>query len=360
MTTVLLAGGTGVVGSQVARLLGRLYPELRLLVGSRTPDSALSLLECLPNAEAVAMNVMDAEPLASLQAAPDLVVSMVNDPEDRLLFSAVRRGSAYIDITRWTERLQQSQSRLLTLTGGRCKAPVVFASSWMAATAATLARALATGLHDAELNMDILFDMHDKAGPNSTEYMDRLRTPFTVIEQGQSTLKRPFTEPRRVIFPDHGAARTYRFDAPDQFTLPVLTGARSVSARIAFDNASATESLKWLVRSPVWSLLNRPAFERTRHAILYNPGDGGVHRIMLSAHGTDDTGRSKDRQLYIRAEQGQTYLTAVGTVIQIERVLSLAGHQGAPDSVQFAEAETDPTLARRRLLDLGIELRDSP
>ncbi|MDH7942565.1 saccharopine dehydrogenase [Pseudohongiella sp. SYSU M77423] len=358
MTTVLLAGGAGVVGSQVAQLLGRLYPELRLLVGGRSPDKAVSLLGSLPNAEPITMNVVDADSLASLKAIPDLVVAMVNDPDDRLLFSAVRRGSAYIDITRWTERLQQSQSRLLALTGGQSKAPVVFASSWMAATAATLARALAEGLHDAELNMDILFDMHDKAGPNSTEYMDRLRTPFTVIEQGKSTLKRPFTEPRRVTFPDHGTARTYRFDAPDQLTLPVLTGARSVSARIAFDSPSATESLKWLVRSPVWSLLNRPAFERTRHAILYNPGDGGAHRILLTAQGRDDAGQAADRQLYIRAEQGQTYLTAVGTVIQIERVLGLAGHQKASASIQFAEAETDPALARNRLLKLGIELHD--
>jgi hypothetical protein len=357
-TLVLIVGGYGVVGGQIAQILADRNPDLGILIAGRSLEAARAKARTIPGAEPIRLDLADADPLAGLAVQPDLVLAAVNDHEqDHLLTAALRRGIAYLDITRWTDRLRDAATRLLALPAP--SALIVFASSWMASVPATLARHLSHDLAVTDaIHLDIVYALKDKAGPNSADYMDRLSIPFPVVENGSRVTKMPLTDPRPVDFPHGRTIKTYRLDTPDQITLPAITGARSVSSRIAFDHAFSTALLAGLVRSGLWGAISGRRFTALRRAMLYNPGPGDHHRILVEATGQSGNGTPLCRRLFIDDSQGQTHLTAAGAVIQAERILGRHGHAPAPPRPHFAEAETDGAIARRTLESLGIGLHD--
>ena len=227
---VLIVGGYGVVGRQIAALLASRHPGASLTLAGRSASAAQAAAREVPGAQGLRVDIAAPAPLAGLDRLPDVVVCAANDADDHLLAQAAARGIPLIDITRWTERIHSGAARLPALPGGPAvRAPIVFASSWMAGVAATLAREAAAAFGEVErIDIDILYALKDRSGPNSVEYMDRLATPFRVTEDGRSVLVRPFGDLRDVAFgggPSARTARTSRFDAPDQF------GVISVSTR---------------------------------------------------------------------------------------------------------------------------------
>lgn len=353
--SVVIVGGYGVVGSQVASLLASRDPQLELLIAGRDAIKAAVVADTLPRAQAVAVDLDDIDPLHRLSQLPDLVLCAANDLHDKLLCACAVRGIALIDITRWTARIQDAL-RVLPAVGG-AEAPVVLASSWMASVPATLAVHDARSMHRVtSVEIDVLYALADRAGPDSVAYLDRLATPFEAMVDGEWVRRRPFAESARVAFDGAGHATTYRFDTPDQMTLPAITGAGSVTARIAFDDAWATGALALLIRSGIWRLISGPRFAGLRRRMLYNPGEGSHHRIRIQLSGRDAQGAGVSRELILDDPAGQTHLTAVGAVIQIERVMGLRGHERAavPEGAQYAEAVTDGALAVETLRDCGV------
>ena len=140
------------------------------------------------------------------------------------------------------------------------------------------------------IDISVLFSLKDKSGPNSVEYMDRLATPFETLIDGQPQQVFPYTDSRRVKFPGGYTTPVYRFDTPDQLTLPQATGAKTVATRIAFDDISSTQLLRVLIRSGVWKLISGDRFTQLRRSLLYNPGSGASHEIDVAVDGSDANG----------------------------------------------------------------------
>ncbi|WP_079433968.1 hypothetical protein [Zoogloea sp. LCSB751] len=349
---VVLVGGSGVVGAQVAALLARRKPDVKLIIASRRLEAAHTVA-ARHGAVAIAMNV-DA-PILPERFAGAVVVGLVNDPHDRLLHLALSQGHAYVDVTRWTERLKQAL--VSTAAYGRLRAPVVFSSAWMAGTASLIARDAARTFASVErIGIDILFAMADRAGPNSVAYMDRLSEPFHTVENGAWIKRSGFLDGHAADFGDVGCRQVYRFDTPDQASLPAITGAATVDARIGFDDRKATALLHLLVRSGVWRVLSRPVFDSTRRALLYNPGPGADHRIRITVEGKDVDGRPRRKEVQVVDPLGQTHLTALGTVLQIENLLA---PDGPAPGIYLGEALVDPAHACRQLQEEGVRIVDN-
>lgn len=346
---VLLAGGAGVVGAQVAAMLHRRQPQVQLIVAGRRVQAAEAVARPL-GAEALQLDI-DGPRFPAL-AEGTLIVALANDRHDRLLRFALDGGHPYIDVTRWTERLKQAL--VCVASGPPPRAPVVFASAWMAATAGLMARELVQDLASVErISLDILYALADRAGPNSVEYLDRLSVPFHTLDGGQWQQRQGFSDGQVADFGDAGRHTTYRFDTPDQASLPHLLGAATVEARIAFDDRNATRLLRTLVACGVWKLIAGPRFTPLRRAMLYNPGNGGPHRIRLRAAGTDRQGSPAQRTLLLTDPAGQTHLTALGTVLQIERLLGLEQPPPAP-GVYLGENLLDPCQTKAQLQAEGV------
>jgi len=353
MQAIVILGGYGVVGSQISQIFRQSHPDLPLILAGRNPQQAQQLVAELGGpTSAAAIDVLKPQPLAGLQ--PQAIINAVNDPHDYVLQEAVARGIPMVDITRWTSRLQQTLDRIDRNT---LKAPLLFASHWMAGLASVVAFAATQQLAQTEqMDLHVLFSLKDKAGPNSIEYMEHIATPFTITEKHQPREVYPYTEPQTVTFPNGYRAKTYRFDTPDQWTLPQSTKAASVSARITFDDRLTMGLLLGLARSGVWKLLMHRRFDRLRHALLYNPGTGAAHELVWQISGRDHAGKAQQLTKTIVDRQGQTHLTAVGAVIQLETMLGLDGSQAFAPGIYFPETAPKLAYALGRMQQLGVEL----
>jgi len=349
---VLIVGGYGTVGRQAARLIRQRHPGLPLIIAGRDPAQAGALAAELGNARAAGVDLARPAPLGGLK--PRAVVALANDPHDHLLAQAIQAGIPYLDVTRWTERVRDAAA---LAEAGPLRAPVLLASGWMGGVAALLAASLARQLARTDcVDIGILYAMHDKAGPNSVEYMDRLATPYEVMLDGELTRVYPGTDPRKITFPGGRAATAYRFDTPDQMTLPAATGAATVSARIAFDDALATGALVGLIRCGIWKLISGDRFTPLRRRLLYSPGNGASHEIVIEATGVDGLGQAKTLRATVADPQGQTHLTAVGALIHLERLLGLDGAPPPPPGILYPD--TAPQIARafKTLSEHGINI----
>ncbi|MBI5506317.1 MAG: saccharopine dehydrogenase [Deltaproteobacteria bacterium] len=348
---ILVAGGYGVVGSRICRLLRERHPDAALLIGGRSPDKGAELVRQL-GAKPVRIDTSEADPLALLDERPSLVISAVNDPHDALLLAAVTRGIALVDIARWTARLHAA---LLRLSTESLSAPVVLASGWMGGVAPLLAMAAARQVWPpTSIEIDILYGAADLAGPDSVDYVDRLDVPFEVIDAGRERLVKPFTDGRVVTFPEAGRRRTYRLDTPEQATLPIVTGASTVATRIVFDSRAATATLVAFKRLGVIRLLSAERFTRLRRKLLFpqNTSTQGTPTIVLATV----RGEGAVVRASIVDREGQSHLTALGAVIAAERALGLDGLAAAPEGVTFPEQHPRPQTALTTLRQHGGEV----
>ena len=349
--SILIAGGYGVVGRQIAALIRDRHPDLPLVIAGRNLEKAEALAQELGNACGLQLDVEQPNPLQGNM--PRAVVAVVNDPHDYLLMDAVKSGISYLDITRWPERLRKS---IAALENQSLRSPVMFASGWMGGVASVVAVAASRAIATTEsIDISVLFSLKDKAGPNSVEYMDRLATPFETMIAGRPTKVFPYTDPLNVTFPDGYQTPVYRFDTPDQMTLAQTTDAKTVAARIAFDDRFSTQLLRVLIRSGIWHLISGDRFTSLRRSLLYNPGNGSSHQIQIDVTGKDVQGLAQKVTATIVDPQGQTHLTALGALIQLERLLGLDAATSPKPGIHFPDTEPQIDHALQILKKFGGE-----
>ncbi|MFB8061792.1 hypothetical protein ACFC6U_37265, partial [Kitasatospora purpeofusca] len=195
---VLLVGGYGTVGSELARLVAAEHP---VLLTGRSEQRGADLVRELGGAPHAAVRRWDLADPTPFTAAVSAVVGVVNDPDDRVLRAAARAGVPYVDVTRWTVRLQRAATVAALL---RPTAPVLLSSAWMGGVVGLVAAALAERLGGADrVETAIRWDLADRAGADSVEFMDRLGLDYEVISEGQRRTVAPLTEAHTVRIGDH-------------------------------------------------------------------------------------------------------------------------------------------------------------
>ncbi|WP_028543709.1 saccharopine dehydrogenase [Paenibacillus taiwanensis] len=337
--TVLIVGGYGVVGSQIARILLQRHPGMIILLGGRNPNRPVPFEE--KSVQTVSVNNMAEDPLEHVTEELTLIINVVNDLEDRLLLSAVRRRIPLVDVTRWTERFIHAFNKLEEVN---TSTPVIFSSGWMGGTAALFAKIISEGLWDTHINIHALYSLKDKAGPDSTAYMDRLSIPFDIVENKVKRSVYPMTDPIKVRFPNDYITKSYRLDTPDHVTLVKDKNISAAHFRIAFDNKASTCALVAMVRTGLWGRLSGERFRRVRHSVLYNPGNGQPHYLVIHIRGRNVEGQYEERTIQLTDPLGQTHLTALGAAIQAENIVRAADNYWRNPRAYYPE----------ELLDLGV------
>jgi hypothetical protein len=279
------------------------------------------------------------------------LAAVTNDPKNYILLDTIRHHIPYIDVTRWAARLKKAIIRIL---GEKITQPIIFSSAWMADTAALLAKKVSEQF--SIIDIDILFSLKDKAGPNSIEFVDQLGTLYDIFDDGNIRTVTPMTEPKYVDFESGFSTNTFRFDKPDQLTLPMFSSAKSVSARIAYDDKHTIGFLSFMVRSEFWRIIYRPMFKKFRHSLLYNPGEGGPHEVLVAVMDEGANGSDKTVRASLLDDKGQTHLTALGGVIQVERALNIGGNSGIYPGVTFPKRHDDIDLALATLQGHGVSI----
>ncbi|MEV5436008.1 saccharopine dehydrogenase [Streptomyces sp. NPDC052682] len=338
---VLVVGGYGTVGGDLTRLAAPSWP---LLLTGRTPERGRALADDV-GASVRRWDLSDPEPFSARVRA---VISTVNDPDDRVLRAALRGGVPYVDITRWTARLQRAAA-ITALTPP--KAPVLLSSSWMGGVSALVASALAADLGGAAaVEVAIRYDLKDRAGADSVEFMDRLGLDYEVMEGGRRRMIMPLSDAGYVSIGEH-RTKVARIDTPEQFTLPLTLGVDTAITRIGFSANSSTSALLALKKTGFFRWGRGERLQSVRRSLLYAPGEGGEALLRIDVRGRAG-GR---RTAMVRDAAGQAHLTALGGLLGLRRVLGEDGHP-APRGVVFPEQTPAPGEVVAALEKAGVEV----
>ncbi|RJO70918.1 saccharopine dehydrogenase [Nocardia panacis] len=338
---VLLVGGYGTVGTEVARMAAREFP---LLLTGRSPERG----RALATETDAALQVWDLADPKPFRAGVRAVVGVVNDPDDRVLRAAIAGGVPFTDVTRWTARMQRAVTVAALLTP---QAPVLLSSAWMGGVTSLVAAHLAARLGGAErVDIAIRWDLADRAGADSVEFMDRLGLDFEVVTTGARHMVMPLSEVESVRIGDT-ATKVARLDTPEQFTLPLTLGTATARTRIGFSSGASTSALLLARRIGLFRWGRGPAFTSTRRSLLYSPGEGGTAQVRIDIVNGDRTATA-----HLRDPAGQAHLTAVGAVLGLRRTLGLDGAPADP-GIRFPEQTPLPEQVPDQLAEYGVGLR---
>ena len=109
-----------------------------------------------------------------------------------------------------------------------------------------------------------------------------------------------------------------------------------------------------MVRSGFWRIINRPISQKFRHSLLYNPGEGGPHEVLVTVKGKSTDGSAQTVRASLLDDEGQTHLTALDGVIQVERALNIGGNSEINPIITFPERHEDVDLALATLREHGV------
>lgn len=314
---VLLAGGYGVVGEQVARLLRKHHPEVEILIGGRREAEAAKLAAEIGGASAAVIDAAGARPLEAI-AGIDAVGVFIHEHGDHLLNEAAKRSIPYMDVTRGLD----AQLRGLAVAALHApSAPMLFTSNWMAGGPAIVARRMTEGLSSvARVDMAILYYTGDKMGPDSASAGEGMSQSFVARTGGAWRTVGPLSDERLVRFPSGAERPVYRMNMGDVVTLALASGAADAGVRLGLDRGNSLRSMRRLIRFGLWNLLMKlpgmSAIAATK------PGPGAVHEIVIEVEGEAE-GRKVSRRATILDAQGQSHLTALGALHALERVAGL-------------------------------------
>jgi hypothetical protein len=304
-----------------------------LLLAGRNPAKGQELAAEL----GATVRKWDLDAAEPFSAAPRAIISTVNDPDDRVLRAAVRAGIPYVDVTRWTSRMLRAATTASLL---QPTAPVLLSSGWMGGIVNIVAASLSNDLGGADsMEVAIRYDVKDRAGVDSVDFMDRLGLDYEVRRDGVSAMVSPLSDARWVNI---GAHRTLvaRLDTPEQLTLPLTLGVDSVTTRIGFSSNASSRALLAAKALGFFRWGAGPRFTGLRRSLLFSPGQGGTAMIRIDAQGPGG-----NRSMVITDRAGQAHLTALGGYLGLQQVLA----DDATAGVNFPESRPDVTGALAEL-----------
>lgn len=343
---LLIVGGYGLVGEQVARLLRQRHPDLPLVLAGRNPEQGRALAAAL-GATTTALDVRAERPLGSLPQAPAAVLAVVSDPDDHLLVDAMRRGIPYADVNRAGHAGVLDVA--VAVARERPTTPVLLSGAWYAGLNALMAAAAVRELGQAErVEIAVLSSSDDRVGPDSWGFAERLAWPYYGMRDGKRHPTHPLTSKRLVRCADGNERPAALVGTLEQTTVPITLGVPTVETRLALQSVPSLYAMIGLKRSGALRALARPAMHGVRAALLQRPGTGDFCGVTVTAH-------SENRSVSIDLldTRGQAHLSAMGAVCAAERVLG----SGLPAGISFPEQSAEPEADIEMLRQAGVVVR---
>ena len=243
---ILIIGGYGAVGSQIAAYLAPLYPD-RVIIAGRNLDKAQSKADELSyGIKALAFDLSDFQDESILEDIK-MVIVCLDSNHTKLVEACIRRGIVYLDISARYETLKQIEA--LESLARSCKSTVILSVGLAPGLTNLLAQqAYNKLLCTQSIDIFILLGLGEKHGKQA------YRWTFNHIDHFYKVRNIPiksFTQPLKTEL--SGLRNFYTFDFSDQHVLSSLLPNVVVKTRMSFD-------LNWFTR--LTALLRSVGFTR--------------------------------------------------------------------------------------------------
>lgn len=319
---VMIVGGTGHVGSHIARQLRAENPSIPILLAGRNVTRLDALAIELGSAHALPLDLEKPDAAQALGAAlgrVQAVVAAVPDPSGLLLRTAIDRGIAYLDITRTTDDFTPLLIRSILSSPLR---PIVPLGHYLAGAFTPLVVQLAKRFSTIDsVMLAANYDPEDPVGPVNKAEFDVAPIPTLIRENGRWLRT---SEPRNLSLWERLPGIGYPLGSVDIVAAAAVTNARSVR----FD----------VVIGP---------------SISRRGGGPASMDVYVDMTGLDENGEQISRRMVAYDPAGQAHFTALGVVTVLSAI--------RPDTaggLQLPETLLDDAETLDRMMKAGIEIRE--
>lgn len=310
--TILIIGGTGLIGQTIYKILTKRNPNLKILIGTRKNDLKLNEIQ---------IDVNNLETFKSLQYhAINLIIVCTKDANNHILHYAIKHRIGYIDITKPSSELFKAYSGF---KNAEINSKIVFSSGWMGGITPLLL--YSTGILPIEvkdIKILVFYSTKDKAGDSSADFIaENVSKPFFNYQNNLAIATKHFFNPERYVFEfDNQTRKVFDFDIPDLYIFNQIEKIPTVSAKLTFDSKLITSILAIMQKVNFFKILNF----KEKKLIFGGSGKGDISAFEIVY--TNKT--SLKRKITLKCEEGQSELTAFSTVLHVEKMLENSNPNG--------------------------------
>jgi hypothetical protein len=327
--SILIIGGSGLVGSRIARSLRQRHPDVPLTIGGRTHEKALAIARELGNARATVIDL--AQPRLGLGTEQRFraIIPLVKDDTLESLRYAQSIQAGYLSISSGVFEIAPEVAQY---THAPSRSAVVIGSHWLAGAATFAALHFAEEFRELDaVDIGAVLDDRDIGGPAAQADFERLTQMATselLREDGLWRWVRG-AEAQRVFVDSAGTEQQGQAYTPfDVAGLAAATNARSVRFDIVVGET--------------------PSRRR---------GEPPSTEMIIELRGEARSGAPLRVRHELVHPEGTTALTAVNVVLLLERLAGLTGPGPLPPGLYFPGQVASPGAAFEQMQRAGLQHR---
>ncbi|WP_028612065.1 saccharopine dehydrogenase NADP-binding domain-containing protein [Paenibacillus harenae] len=325
---ILIAGGYGLIGSNIARHLRKINKEVEIILAGRSPEKGEALARELGGTRTVYLDINNIDQTLSDVGKIDLIVAALQDPADTLIHAAIERNIAHIGITKLAgdigpitfAAMQSPPKRPIVLLG--------HSDGGVNTIVAQKAAEEFQSIHSIEVAA--LYDPLDPIGPMNASDFDNnagLSDRVLLRNAGIWAWVDASANIRKVRIAN---------DFLEGYPVPLL----DVPSLAGITRASRVR----------WDYVNGESMG-TRAGIKAS------HDVYIDIEGVMNTGSTATRRIVVSDPNGQAHLTGLGVLVAIERILGLDGQSAVDGGVFLPETLVSPDAAIRRFKGFGVSIQ---
>lgn len=322
---ILIVGGYGMVGSNIARLIRQVDESIELILAGRNPQNGISLAKELNHSETAYINLEEGFDLSHFQEI-DLIISAVDDHSNILRETAILNGIACIAVSELADQISPTAFLGLHKT---IVAPVVYAGHWQAGLLTLMVKQLANKFSQIKtIELAGLYDPKDSVGPLVANEVSGFVGEALIRKGGNWLSLQAKQNPRTIELHNHSSAIGYPLSTLDVPSIAAFTSAKN----IRFD---------FIVGESIGS----------------SNGLEASHDLYITIKGTLLSGEKRKLSTIISGPKGNSHLTAVGVYLIAEKILGLNGQSEQKNGgLYLPETIVSSHNISNRLKEFGIEI----
>lgn len=322
---ILIVGGYGLVGSNIARLIRKDHKAIRLILAGRNPQNAERLATELSNAETAYVDLDEGFNLRHFGDI-DLIISAMEDHSNVLREVSILNKIACITVSEVADQISPTAFLGMHKT---IFAPVVFAGHWQAGILTLVVKQLAGKFNRiTRIETAGLYDERDPVGPLVASQVTGFIGKALLRKDSKWLFVEAKDNARDIDLYNGSSVTGYPMGTLDVPSIAAFTSA----ANIRFDFA-------------------------TGESIGSGKGLEASHDLYIDIEGVLLSGKTIKLRTIVSGTKGNSHLTAVGVFLITEAILGLNG-QFAPKQGGLYLPETiistDDIIGR--LTDFGINI----
>lgn len=321
---ILIVGGYGQVGANIAHLIRKADSAVELILAGRNPQKGELLAKELTHAETAYIDLEEGFTLAQFREI-DLIISALDDHSNILREEAILNGIACITVSELADQISTTAFLGLHKT---ISAPVVFAGHWQAGLLTLVVKQMASGFSTiTDIETAGLYDQRDPVGPLVAEEVSGFVAQALIRQNGNWLYVDSKNNARSITLYGESSAIGHPMSTLDVPSIAAFTSARNI--RFDFIIGESIGSGKGLRAS---------------------------HDLYIEIEGISLSGERKKVRTILSGPKGNSHLTAVGVYLIAERILGLNGQTAQKTGgLYLPETIVSSDNFTNRLAEFGIQ-----